>query len=210
MASIADLAENRTETKLTFQIDATPPETHLLPSDSPGGSGWHPASRLEASDAAGGSGPAELHYRINSNPEGVIRPDPDLLFSERRTLFSPIQEEGKLTLLYYAVDRAGNQEAARQRTVQVDRTPPQVKATLSPPPNEFGWHRTDVTVGFEGADALSGLASITPPASLTGEGENQVVPGTAVDRAGNEGRIETSVWIDKTPPILSRRFGRID
>lgn len=203
VTSIADFAENRTETKVTFQIDATPPETHLLPSDPPGGSGWRPASRLEASDAAGGSGPAELHYQIGSNPEGVVRPDPDLLFSERRTLSIPIEGEGTLRLLYYAVDRAGNQEAAQQRTVRIDRTPPQIKANLSPPPNEFGWHQTDVTVGFEGTDALSGLASITPPVTLTGEGENQVVPGTAVDRAGNEGRIETSVWIDKTPPILS-------
>ena len=197
VASIADLAENRTEAKVSFQIDATPPETHLVPSDSPGGSGWFPASGLETSDS--GAGVAELHYQINSDPEVVIRPDP----SDRRTLSLPLQKEGKLTLLYYAVDRAGNREAAQQRTVQIDRTPPQIKATLFPPPNEFGWHRTDVTVGFEGEDALSGLVSITPPVTLTGEGENQIVPGIAADRAGNEAKIETSVWIDKTPPTLS-------
>lgn len=201
VASIADFAENRTEAKATFQIDATPPETHLLPSDALGGSGWHPASGLEASDP--GSGVAELHYQIDSGPEVVIRPDADLLFSERRTLSVPLPQEGKLTLLYYAVDRAGNQEAVQQRTLQIDRTPPRIKAHLSPPQNEFNWHRTDVTVRFEGTDALSGLASTTPSVKITSEGQNQPAQGIAVDRAGNEAKIEASVWIDKTPPTLS-------
>lgn len=203
VASIADFAENRAEARVAFQLDATPPETRLLPSDPPGGSGWYPASRLEASDPAGGSGLAELRYQIDSQPEVVILPDPDLLFSERRTLSAPLQADGKFNLLYYAVDRAGNQEAVQQRTLQIDGTPPQIKAHLSPPPNEFGWHRTDVTVSFEAADLLSGLASVTPPVRITAEGENQIAQGTAVDRAGNESKIEASIWIDKTPPALS-------
>jgi hypothetical protein len=201
VASIADRAENRTETKVTFQVDATPPETGLLPSDLPDESGWYPASRLEASDP--GSGVAELHYQIDSHPEVVIRPDPDLLFTERRTLSTPLPQEGKFHLLYYAVDRAGNQEPVRQRSLQIDRTPPQIKAHLSPPPNEIGWHRTDVTVTFEGTDTLSGLASITSPVKLTTEGQNQIARGVAVDHAGNEGSLEASIWIDKTPPTLS-------
>jgi hypothetical protein len=200
-ASIADQAENRTETKVTFQVDATSPETDLLPSDAPGESGWRPASRLEASDP--GSGVAELHYQIDSNPEVVIRPDPNLLFSERRTLSTPLSQEGKFNLFYYAVDRAGNQEPVQQRSLQIDRTPPQIKAHLFPPPNEFGWHQTDVIVRFEGTDTLSGLASVTPPMKITTEGQNQIAQGVAVDHAGNERRLEASIWIDKTPPTLS-------
>lgn len=203
VASIADFAENRAEARVTFHLDATPPETRLLPSDPPGGAGWYPASRLEASDPDGGSGLTELRYRIDSHPEVVIRPDADLLFSERRTLSAPLPQEGKFDLLYYAIDRAGNQGAVQQRTVQIDGTPPQIKAHLSPPPNEFGWHRTDVTVSFEAADPLSGLASTTPPMRITTEGENQAAQGTAVDRAGNETKIAASIWIDKTPPTLS-------
>lgn len=203
VASIADFAENRAEAGVTFHLDATPPETRLLPSDPPGGAGWYPASRLEASDLDGGSGLTELRYRIDSHPEVVIRPDADLLFSERRTLSAPLQADGKFNLFYYAVDRAGNQEAVQQRTLQIDGSPPQIKAHLSPPPNEFGWHRTDVTVGFEAADPLSGLASTTPPIRITAEGENQAAQGTAVDRAGNETKIAASIWIDKTPPTLS-------
>lgn len=200
-ASIADFAENRTEATVAVQIDATPPETRLAPPDAPGGSGWSRASGLETSDP--GAGVAELHYQLNANPEVVIRPDDALLFSERKTLSVPLPDEGKMTLLYYAVDRAGNREAVKQRALQIDRTPPQIKATLSPPPNEFGWLRTDVTVGFEGMDALSGLASISPPVKLTGEGANQLVPGIAVDRAGNEAKMVASVWIDETPPVLT-------
>jgi|GEM_PF-4428228 len=206
VVSIADSAENRAEASVTFQIDATPPQTRLVPSNasttpSKGSGSWSPASTLEASDS--GSGLAELHYQINSSPEVVVRPDSSLLFSERHTLSVPLQEEGKINLLYYAVDRAGNQEPVQQRSLQIDRTPPQIKANLLPPPNEFGWHRTDVTVSFEGSDAFSGLASITPPVKLTREGANQLVTGVAVDRAGNEAKIQASVWIDKTPPTLS-------
>lgn len=203
VASIADRAENRAEARVSFQVDTTPPETQLLPPDVPGSSGWSRASRLEATDSGGGSGLTELHYRIDSNPEVVIRPDPDLLFSERRTLSAPLPQEGKFNLLYYAVDRAGNQEPVQQRSLQIDRSPPQIGAHLSPLPNEFGWHRGDVTVRFEGTDLLSGLASITPPVKITTEGRNQIAHGVAVDRAGNEGKLEASIWIDKTPPILS-------
>lgn len=203
VASIADFSENRAEAKVTFQLDATPPETRLLPSDPPGGASWYPASRLEASDPEGGAGLTELRYRIDSHPEVVIRPDADLLFSERRTLSVPLQAEGTFNLFYYAVDRAGNQEAVQQRTLQIDGSPPQIKAHLSPPPNEFGWNRTDVTVRFDAADPLSGLASTTLPMRITTEGENQTAQGVAVDRAGNETKIAASVWIDKTPPTLS-------
>jgi len=203
VASIADLAENRAEAKVSFQLDATPPETRLLPPDATNASGWSRASRLEASDPGDGSGITELHYQIDSQPEVVVRPDPDLLFKERRTLSVPLPQEGKFNLLYYAIDRAGNQEPVQQRSLQVDRTPPQIKAQIIPPPNEFGWHRTDVTVRFEGSDPLSGLASTTPPVRITAEGPNQLAQGTAVDRAGNEARIAASIWIDKTPPTLS-------
>ncbi len=203
VASIADHAENRAEARVIFQLDATPPETRLLPADAPGGSGWSRASGLEASDPGNGSGLTELHYQIDSNPEIVIRPDPDLLFSERRTLSAPLPQEGTFHLLYYAVDRAGNQEPVQQRSLQIDRTPPQIKAHLTPPPNEFGWHRSDATVRFEGNDSLSGLASITPAVKISTEGQNQIAQGVAVDRAGNEAKKEASIWIDKTPPTLS-------
>ncbi|MBI3804013.1 MAG: Ig-like domain repeat protein [Nitrospirae bacterium] len=203
LVSIADAAENRAEARVAFQVDATPPESRLAPTTLPNASGWSRETRLEVTDRAGGSGVAEVHYQLGEDPEVLLRLDAHPSTSEPRSVPLPLSGDGKRTLRYYAVDRAGNREAQQQQIFQIDHTPPRIKAIVSPPPNEFGWHRTNVTVSFEGADDLSGLASVTPPILLTGEGENQLAQGIAVDRAGNEGRVAVSVWIDKSPPSLS-------
>ncbi|MDC4224541.1 MAG: Ig-like domain repeat protein [Candidatus Manganitrophus sp.] len=178
--------------------------TQLLPSDVSGSAGWSRASRLEASDPGSGSGLTELHYQIDSHPEIVIRSDSNLLFSERRTLSAPLPQEGKFNLLYYAIDRAGNQEPVQQRTLQIDRTPPQIKAHIISAAERLRLASDRCHRSFRRpTDPLSGLASITSPIQITAEGENQPAQGMAVDRAGNETKIDTSIWIDKTPPTLS-------
>lgn len=199
--SVADGAENRSEARVAFQIDTLPPESRLAPSAVPNESGWSREIRLEVSDRPGGSGVTEVRYQLEDDPEEVVPIDP--ASPGPLSIPLPLPKEGKRTFHYYAVDRAGNREAPHRQTLQIDQTPPQLKATLSPPPNEFGWHRTNVTVSFEGIDPLSGLASLTPPVTLTGEGENQLAQGVAVDRAGNERRSVVSVWIDKSPPTLT-------
>src|SRR5204863_4219170 len=76
----------------------------------------------------------------------------------------------------------------------------------NPPPNANGWNNTDVTVDFNGADALSGIASVTGPVTVSTEGANQIVTGTAIDLAGNTTSTSVSVSIDKTAPELFMQF----
>jgi hypothetical protein len=51
--------------------------------------------------------------------------------------------------------------------------------------------------------SLSGVASCSPPITLTDDGANQTVTGTAVDRAGNSTSITVTVSIDRTSPLIA-------
>jgi hypothetical protein len=114
-----------------------------------------------------------------------------------------ITAEGITTLTYFAQDNAGNQETPKKLIVQIDKTPPNISVAVTPLPNVNGWNKTDVTVQFTATDALSGVASVSSPVTLTAEGKGQVVTGTATDRAGNSASAAVTVNIDKTPPVIS-------
>ena len=103
-----------------------------------------------------------------------------------------------------ATDALGNTASGRV-TVKLDKTLPSIDATRSPAPNAAGWNRTDVSVGFTCADALSGIKSCTGGGTVTvaTEGADQRVPGTAVDNADNVNDAGVSaINIDKTAPAL--------
>jgi hypothetical protein len=85
----------------------------------------------------------------------------------------------------------------------IDLDPPTIGANTAPPPNAAGWNFTDVKVSFACTDELSGIASCPPPLTVSTEGANQPVSGTATDRAGNMVRASLTLNIDKTPPSLS-------
>ena len=80
---------------------------------------------------------------------------------------------------------AGNSGSAiTVRIHGIDTVPPTISATASPPANAAGWNNTDVTVSFTCADARSGIASCPEPVTVTSEGGDQVVTGTAVPMRG--------------------------
>ncbi|MBZ5626970.1 MAG: PQQ-binding-like beta-propeller repeat protein [Acidobacteriia bacterium] len=53
---------------------------------------------------------------------------------------------------------------------------------------------------YSAEDTTSGVASVTPPVTVTTEGANQAVTGTATDHAGNTATTSLTLNIDKTPP----------
>jgi hypothetical protein len=101
-----------------------------------------------------------------------------------------------------AVDKAGN-TASTTIKVSVDKTGPTLQAFVTPLPNAAGWINSDVTVAYQCADALSGVATCPTAVVFESEGRGQSIPATALDKAGNSVSKSTPVNLDKTPPLLT-------
>jgi len=82
-------------------------------------------------------------------------------------------------------------------------TPPTITATVTPAPNANGWHRSNVTVRFTCGDAESGIAFCPPSVVVRSEGANQIVSGTARNRAGLVTSASVTLNIDKTAPMVT-------
>ena len=103
-----------------------------------------------------------------------------------------------------ALDLAGNAASAGVGNIRIDKTPPMVTASRAPAANAAGWSNADVVVTFSCADALSGVASCPTPTTVSAEGADQQVSGTAVDKAGNKGTATLGgISIDKTAPVTT-------
>jgi hypothetical protein len=102
-----------------------------------------------------------------------------------------------------ATDLAGNTTWFTLSNINVDKMGPMVVATASPAPNANGWNNTDVTVSFNGTDAVSGIAGCDLPVAFTTEDAAQTASGSCTDRAGNVSAPATvSISIDKTTPLV--------
>jgi hypothetical protein len=89
------------------------------------------------------------------------------------------------------------------QVIGVDNDLPIISGTVSPPPNPAGWNNSSVTVNFKCSDKTSGVAFCPSPVSVTTEGANQVLTGTAMDKAGNTATASVMVNLDRTPPNIS-------
>ncbi len=85
----------------------------------------------------------------------------------------------------------------------IDNDPPVIVASASPSPNVSGWNNTNVLVTFTCSDKTSGVASCPSPVTVSTEGVNQVIIGTAADRAGNTASTSITLNIEKTPPSIT-------
>jgi hypothetical protein len=82
----------------------------------------------------------------------------------------------------------------------VDDVLPKITASASPPANANGWNNSTVTVSFTCTDTISGVASCSAPVSVVIEGANQIITGTATDKAGNTATASVTIRLDRTPP----------
>jgi Glucodextranase, domain B/Beta-propeller repeat/Bacterial Ig-like domain (group 2) len=80
---------------------------------------------------------------------------------------------------------------------------PSISASVSPSPDSSGWNNSSVTVSFACLPGGAPISSCSSPATVSTEGANQVITGTATDTSSNTATTSATVNLDLTPPSLS-------
>lgn len=113
-----------------------------------------------------------------------------------------------------ATDEAGNTATASFNvtvnpyvappvTTPADTTAPIVTATADRAANANGWYNDDVTVSFSAIDPESTITSVSVPITVTTEGKDQLITGSATNSVGLTGTGSIAISIDKTAPTLN-------
>lgn len=167
----------------TFETDTTPPAISAAVSPVPNVAGWN-------------NSPVTVTFSCGDSVSGVANcPSPVV-----------VTTDGANQLIAGTVMDNASNSATASVTVNVDRTPPTIIATATPPPNSSGINTTDVTVTFACGDATSGVAACPPLQAVTTQGANQVISGTATDIAGNTATASITLTILKNqapPPTIT-------
>ncbi len=175
-----DNAGNSTTINATINLDKTNPTINYSSSSTPNANGWYGSNVTVTFTCADElSGISSCTSPITVSTEGANQ-----------------------TVTGTAVDNAGN-TVSTSVDISLDKTNPAITYTLTPAPNTDGWNNSDVTVTFSCSDALSGIDTCLGSTTLTNEGANQTVTGSAVDNAGNSVSVTATISIDKTNPTVT-------
>lgn len=181
VGTATDKADNSTTATAHINLDKTAPTITTSASSQPNANGWY-------------SGDVTITYDCSDALSGI------------QSCPSPVTvstEGANQVIVSTATDKDGN-SASITTTLNIDKTTPTIVATRTPVSNANGWNNTDVTFSYICSDSLSGISSCSNPVTLSTEGGNLSVTGTAVDKAGNTNDVTVSpIKIDKTPPTIS-------
>lgn len=175
-----DNAGNTTASDFTLQYDSTPPTVSVSAARPPDHDGWYnlPVSvTWSGTDATSG---------VASCTAPVTYSGPDS---------SNASSGGGCT------DRAGNSASPPALSFRYDSTPPTVQPVASRPPDSDGWYNHALSIGWNGADPISGIASCSSY-SYSGPDAGAVQPsGVCTDKAGNtSASVPFGFRFDSTPP----------
>jgi hypothetical protein len=103
-----------------------------------------------------------------------------------------------------AVNAGGESQPSNSVSDLYDTVAPTITYSLSPPPNSAGWNTSATMVRFSCSDPTSGIiiASCPPATTISQDGANQQITGTASDSAGNTASVTATVNLDATAPTL--------
>jgi hypothetical protein len=190
--------------------DVTPPTTVAHPTLGAGSSPYVPGSwtnqpvavTLSAQDNGGGAGLDTTYYSLDGGTSVQYTPGSTITVSS----------QGKHTVTYWSTDLAGNKEdstaSGNSIAINIDTTVPSISASATANSAAYtgAWTNTPVTVSFSCADqqGLSGIKSCPSDVTVSTEGKNQQVSGTAHDLAGNSaGTSFSGINIDLTKPVVT-------
>lgn len=188
--------------------DTTPPSTVLMPSVSANADGWNNSDvtvQFSATDTGAAapvasvltSGIRAIHVSLRgAQTDNIVIPGASGSVT--------ITAEGTTHITYFAIDSAGNAEAAKTLTIRIDKTPPQISGMPGPdcslwPPN----HKLVEVATISAADARSGMTAFDvavtssepvgkdgPDVVISGDGlQPRVVELRAKRLGGGEGRL---------------------
>jgi len=170
---------------VTVSLDKTAPTIIGKPTTAANGNGWYKDD-------------VTIDWTCADALSGVVSCPPNSVLSTEGAALSASQSVS---------DKADNSASATVSDINLDKTDPTVTPVASPASaNGNGWYKADVTVKFNGADALSGIANCTADAIFSAEGANQTATGTCTDKAGREA--QTKVRSASTRPLRRSRGRR--
>ena len=102
-----------------------------------------------------------------------------------------------------AVDNAGNTATYTVSGINIDRTSPTIEPHAGRAPDHGVWYTAPVTITFDCADALSGIAFCSGPVTLSTDGRGVLYTADAFDNAGNGLQFANNLNIDQTPPTIT-------
>ena len=184
----------------TPPTDVTAPVAVATATPAANAAGWHNEDvvlTVLASDEALGSGVKEIQTTLSGAQTGTgVTPG--------ATAEQSVSADGTTTLSYFARDNQGNAGTAATLSVKIDKTAPQIAASVDGEPNVHGWFNRNVTVSFTASDEPggSGLAAVSPVVVVSSEGANSEI-GNAKDIADNESTALVTLNIDKTAPAIA-------
>jgi hypothetical protein len=115
-------------------------------------------------------------------------------------------EGGDQSHTFTVMDAAGNTTSVTIANVNIDKTAPTIDSQATAggnPYSEDTWTNHPVTLTFSCHDSGSGVANVTQPITLGGEGINQSAAGVCTDVAGNTSDTTFDhIKIDMTAPTI--------
>jgi hypothetical protein len=170
------------------KIDKTPPVIGASRTPAANAAGWNKedvTANYTASDALSGLDP-------NSPANGSF------VFNS---------EGANQTHTFTVTDAAGNMTSVTVANVNIDKTAPTIDSQAMAGGNPYAggiWTNHAVTVNFNCTDSVSGVADVTQPVTLNGEGANQSAAGQCTDVAGNSANVTFDhIKIDMTAPTIN-------
>jgi hypothetical protein len=118
--------------------------------------------------------------------------------------------DGMHTISFWSTDNASNVETTQSVTVKIDTVAPTISGAPTTSANANGWYNQAVTIHWA-CDGTGSPVTCPNDQTISTEGTNQTVSGTAVDAAGNQASATSSpgVNIDLTAPThVSGGFDR--
>jgi hypothetical protein len=180
--AVDHVGNTETATVGGINIDQTGPTVGGTPTTAPNANGWY-------------TGPVTVHFTCSDERSGVATCPAD----------QTVNADGaNQSVTGTATDVAGNSTSFTVSGINIDTVAPTITATADRAPNAAGWYHGPVTVSFSCADpGGSGMATCPPARTISTQGANQTISGTAVDKAGHSTTASLTLSIDTGPPTIA-------